>query len=131
MTRNVVIVTTSAITPNHRGWAESFGLSRISGGAIVTALSPRLRKGCQRTAPQDTSQPDQPKGDRRKGCEKLFTAGIKPYYRRYILHEAHDSVPAIQARNIAPRHRRPAGSPGLRPGALCLSPQSFSLPCAR
>src|SRR6267154_1803593 len=53
MTRNVVIATISMATASNCRKAKLSGLMLLlSGGAIVTVLSPRLRSRCQRAHPR-------------------------------------------------------------------------------
>ena len=74
-------------------------------------------------------------GLRRDDTEKMVTSGIKLYSLRSIPHDrsidSHGPPFPGTTDEIPPRHRRPAGSAGLRPGAVCLSGQPFPQPRAR
>src|ERR1035437_7713308 len=117
----------------------------LSGGAIVTMLSPRLPRRCQRretTHAGLTSSavvPGERRDDARKACrddsDKVVADGIKLYYCRSIVDErsigSHGPIFSRKDRKIHPRHQRPAGPSRVRAGAVCLSGQPFPQPRAR
>src|SRR6185437_16504230 len=102
----------------------------MSGGAVVTVLSPQLPPGCQ-LAPPPHGPTDGGSIRANPPGRKLFTAGIKRQRCWYLLHGSHGPLLLGKIEKIDPRHRAAADSPCLRRGAVRLSGQPFPEPRTR